>query len=100
MHHKKIIYVFIFIFFSLSADHSYLFSEEEIIVELPTAQKRLPIYVGAVESENSDFSQDLLDTLRNVLVFDLNYNGSTEVISFKDKNLGKLLTEKFSEAPD
>jgi TolB protein len=53
-------------------------SSEKIVVQLSTEKKLLPLYVNEFTGEG--FDQSYLNKLKNVLDFDLNHNGMTEVI--------------------
>ena len=75
---KKQISATLFIFFVLI--HSLLLSqEEEIHITLKSDQPLLMAYVAPIESKSTDFSQAYLDSLRQVLLFDFDNNGSTYI---------------------
>jgi len=55
--------------------------EQEIRVHLSTASALQPAYVGKIQSAAPAFDAAYLNKLESVLVYDLNYNGSTKVIA-------------------
>jgi TolB protein len=55
-------------------------AEEEIVVKLTSDAKRLPVYLGPIQSDKSDFPQTFLDSLRSVFAFDINNNGATQIV--------------------
>ncbi len=69
---KKLCLLFLFI--------TYIFADEEIEVSLSLKNQLLPLYVSKVFNEGSHFSDEYLTKLQSVLIFDLNYNGFTQVV--------------------
>ena len=51
--------------------------DEEIKITLKSDQPLFMAYVAPIENKGSSFSQEYLNSLRNVLLFDFNNNGST-----------------------
>ena len=74
MNYKTLLFFFIFPFLSLSA-------EEEIRVHLPTQSTLQPIYIGKILQEQPNLPKEYLAQLEAVLVYDFNFNGSTQVLS-------------------
>jgi len=53
--------------------------KEEIVVRLETEVPLMPLYLGAVASENAGFDAAYLKQLEKVLEFDLDHNGMTVI---------------------
>ncbi len=68
---KNKILVFFILIFSLQAE------EKEIIIPLSTRNFLFSVYLSPFTTPN--FSEDYLETLRNIIIFDLNSNGSSYV---------------------
>lgn len=83
--------IFIAIFLALSF-HNSLKAEEELVVKLATEAKLLPIYLGPIQNEKSDFPQNYLDSIRQVLAFDINNNGSTSCLKKEPQFLNESKT--------
>ncbi len=73
------------LFIFLICFSSILHAEEEIIVSLSTETSLAPLYLNAFEDNQSGFSTDYLSSLRQVLAFDFQYNGSTTLVSSNEK---------------
>jgi TolB protein len=65
--------------------HDDIDEESQIVVCLETEKTLLPIYLKPILNENSLFESTYLKELEDVLVFDLNHNGKTEIIQQKPK---------------
>src|SRR5581483_10686600 len=83
--------IFSFLFSPLQAKDS---SEEEIVVQLATEVPLLPMCVGPFQNDASEFSSDYLQSLRSILIFDLNYNGATKVITSQKSDALKALSKE------
>lgn len=68
-------------------------SQEEIRVHLNTDKKLMPIYLGQLQKENTSFSPSYIEELQSVFAFDLNYNGSTQLLP-KSAEKEELLLKK------
>lgn len=53
----------------------------EIRVQLATDNPLQPVYLGKIQAQNSPFDSTYLTQIENILSYDLNYNGSTQVVS-------------------
>ncbi|MBS0615158.1 MAG: Tol-Pal system protein TolB [Verrucomicrobia bacterium] len=59
---------------------------DEIRIYLPTESSLQPLYLSQMQAKGTSFSNEYLQGLEGVLLFDLNHNGSTKVTSrFADK---------------
>lgn len=67
-----------------------LFSAEEIEVSLTTKNLIKPLYLPKIFNEGSDLESSYLESLANVLKFDLNYNGFTKVLKTEYQNDFKI----------
>lgn len=63
-------------------------AEEEIYVQLSSEVELMPIFISSVELEGSNLPQGFPEELRQVLLFDLNHNGSTR--SLEPKEVAKI----------
>jgi TolB protein len=76
------------IFFSMLISHEPLqaaVQENEILVHLDTEVPLLPLYLSTIETpQNGSLSKEHLSSIRDILSFDLNYNGSTKVLTPKE----------------
>lgn len=82
------------IIFSFSA------AEETIYVELETESPLLPLYLSPMYDQTAGFEAGYLEKLRQVLAYDLNYNGMTYVVD-GTKGQGALLQKvPFEEKGD
>ena len=69
--------------------------EDEIKITLKSDQPLFMAYIPAIENKGAEFSQAYLDSLRNVLLFDFNNNGSTYIPdSSVTEKLNSLLSAK------
>jgi len=65
----------------------FLRGEEEIRVVLDTASPLIPIAITEVQTKEPSFSQEYVEALEAVFLFDMSHNGMTNVISKKEKPL-------------
>lgn len=86
-----VLLIFISLFFPLSA-------EEEIRVHLTTDSPLVPIYLGQFQKESTDLQSSYLDELQAVLLFDLNYNGASQVVPKNREREALLLKQNAQEA--
>lgn len=75
---SKFVLLFICLFSTLFAE------EEEIYVRLASEVEMIPVFLSPVQTKESTLSQEQLASIREVLVFDLNHNGMTRVLSSKE----------------
>jgi TolB protein len=54
---------------------------EEIRVHLATSSPLQPIYIGKIQGKDAAFDTAYLNQVQSVLAYDLNYNGSTQVVA-------------------
>jgi len=73
---------------------SCLHAEEEIYVQLEKEIPLLPVYVAPIECDNKAYSKEYLESLREVLVFDLHHNGMTKM------HFSKTLDERYDAHPN
>ena len=78
---KKIVPLLFILFFQLPI---YATASDVIYVTLDSETPLLPLFLSQVEASNTKLSKEFLNTLRDVLFFDLNYNGATRVLSPKE----------------
>ena len=74
------------VFFALLLFISTLEAHDEITVHLDTEVPLLPLFLSDVESSKSSFSKEHLASVKDVLAFDLYYNGSTKVLSSNESS--------------
>ena len=63
-----------------------LAADDEVVVLLGSEQALLPTHVASIEAASTDLSADYLSKLQSILIFDLNYNGMTRVVTGKEKD--------------
>ncbi len=71
----------LFLFFILALAAPCLYAEDEIFVQLSGETDLLPLYVSPIESKAAALTAEQQKALRDTLVFDLNYNGMTRVLT-------------------
>lgn len=75
-------------------------AEETIYVELETESPLLPLYLSPMYDQSSGFEGSYLEKLRQILAYDLNYNGMTYIVE-GTKGQGNLLQKvPFEEKGD
>lgn len=84
-------YLFLFLAVCIGARAENL-QNQEIRVNLSTTSALIPVYFGKFSGETS-FDRNYLSQLEAVLLYDLNYNGSTKVLPFNEQK-EKVLTSK------
>lgn len=70
-----------FLIFALTLFFPLMAEEEEFVVHLSTESKLCPLYMNSLEKESSSFSQTYIDSLLKIILFDLNHNGYTQVLT-------------------
>lgn len=55
--------------------------DTEIRVHLATSSPLQPTYIGKIQAKDAAFDASYLAQIQNVVVYDLNYNGSTQVLA-------------------
>ena len=63
-----------------------LAADDEVVVLLGSEHALLPTHVASIEAASTDLSADYLSKLQSILIFDLNYNGMTRVVTGKEKD--------------
>ncbi|MBS0635015.1 MAG: Tol-Pal system protein TolB [Verrucomicrobia bacterium] len=63
---------------------SFVHAEEEIFVQLSSEVEMMPVFVSKVENVDSTLPAGYSDSIRQVLLFDLNHNGMTRVLEPKE----------------
>ena len=90
---KYLTYLFLIVF-------SFCAAEETIYVELETESPLLPLYLSPLYDQTSGFDESYLEKLRQILAYDLNFNGMTYVVD-ATKGQGALLQKvPFEEKGD
>lgn len=56
-------------------------TDTEIRVHLATSSPLLPIYIGKIQTKDAAFDSGYIAQIQSVIAYDLNYNGSTQVVS-------------------
>jgi TolB protein len=76
---KALITTFFCLLFSLSA-----YAEEELYVQLAGETPVIPLFVSPIENKQGKLPLATQNSLREVLLFDLNHNGMTRVLTAKE----------------
>lgn len=79
---------------------SFMYAEETIYVELETESPLLPLYLSPMYDQESGFEALYLEKLRNILSYDLNYNGMTYVQEATKGQSASLQKVPFEEKGD
>ena len=71
-------------------------SAEEVVVRLPTQTELLPLYLSNVVGEDTEFDQQYLAKLQEVLRYDLENNGITQLVANTSEK-EKLAAKSYSD---
>jgi TolB protein len=96
-HPGYLCYVFLFLsclWVPLQAD------SDPIYVRLATDNALMPLYLTKIPANEAGFNTEYIESLRNVLRFDLNYNGMTEVQKNTPNNDDLILRAPLDHTPN
>lgn len=81
---KFLITSLLFLFSPFLGYYGFAAQEEELFVQLDSEIEMIPIYVSPIQNQDGSLSSAYLESLRQVLTFDLNHNGVTRALTAKE----------------